>query len=221
MRSPNSLACVCLLFAACAGQPATPASNYDCAASNEPGVQTRLTMIRRLLEDNHPYAALAHLDASGIRGPTADLLRADILRRTERQNDAATIYRGLTGGCLAGPAYHGLGLISGQRGRSGESLDYFRRARLAQPVDPKIRNDFGYALLLAGDYDAARIEFATALDLAPDNRKAAHNLVLLHLLSGDDERAQSLAERRQIPPEEMAELRSEAARLKTVPGEKK
>ena len=179
-------------------------------------------MIRRLLDDNHPYAALAHLDAAGIRSPAADLLRADILRRTERQNDAATIYRGLLGGCLAGPAYHGLGLISGQRGRSSESLDYFRRARLAQPADPKIRNDFGYALLLAGDYDAARIEFATALDLAPDNRKAARNLVLLHLLSGEEERAEVLAERRQIPPEEMAELRGEAARLKTVaPGEKK
>lgn len=207
------------LLAGCQTQPLRPQDAATCANDGDAGTTTRLTMIRRVLDADQAYAALAHLDASGSRGPGADLLRADILRRLDRGSEAAALYRGLLSTCMVGAGHHGLGLLSGQQGKLTESLQHFRLAQLAQPADPRIRSDYGYALLLSGEREAARVEFMTALELAPDYRKAALNLALLHHLNGDPSRGEALARHHQASPEELAALRREAARLAKPSGD--
>lgn len=209
------------LLSGCQAQPPRPQDASNCANEGDAGTTTRLTMIRRVLDADQPYAALAHLDASGSHGPGADLLRADILRRLNRSDEASVLYNGLLSTCLVGAGYHGLGLVNGQQGKLAASLQYFRQARLAQPADPRIRSDYGYALLLSGDREAARVEFLTALELAPEHRKAALNLALLYHLNGDPARGDALARHHEASPEELAALHREAARLAPQSGDKR
>jgi len=56
-----------------------------------------------------------------------------------------------------------------------------------------VRNDLGYALLLAQRFDDARFEFLTVLELVPGDTRAARNLVLLTLREGRPDKAQELA----------------------------
>lgn len=192
----------------------------DCGQETDPGVGARLGMIRKLVESGRPYAALAHLDATNAKGPAADQLRADILRRTGRMDEARQLYQGLLSTCLAPAGHHGLGLLAGQEGRLKDSLDHLRQARRGLAADPRVRSDLGYALMLSGDLDGARFEFLTAQDLDPEDRKATLNLVLLYYRQGRTAEAEALGRRHQVDDKELAKLRQEAARLAGQQGDK-
>jgi tetratricopeptide (TPR) repeat protein len=203
--------CLMSLLGACVVQPLRPGNaEPDCGRPAEAGTQTRLNMIRKLLDTGHPYAALAHLDATGLQGPAAVQLRADILRRMGRLAEARARYEELLTTCMAGSGHHGLGLLAGQDGRIEDSVAHLRQASLALPVEARVRNDLGYALMLSNDLEAARFEFLTALDLDPEDRKAAHNLILLLHRQGETAAADALAERYRIGTEERTRLREEA-----------
>jgi Flp pilus assembly protein TadD len=210
MRIPAAL-CLVSLLAACVIQPTRPGNvEADCARPAEPGAQTRLAMIRKLLDTGHPYAALAHLDAADQPGLAATHLRADILRRIGRVAEARGHYGELLKTCMAGAGHHGLGLLAGQEGQLRESEVHLRQARLALPADARVRSDLGYALMLSDDLEGARFEFLTALDLDPENRRAASNLILLLHRQGDAAAADAVAERYRIDTEERKHLREEA-----------
>lgn len=200
---------LCLL--ACLAAPAWAAN--DCSDGAEAGAHTRLGMIRKLVGEGRPYAALAHLDASAAKGPAADQLRADILRRTGRSEEARALYQGLLSTCLAAAGQHGLGLLAGQEGRIEESLAYLRQARQGVPADARVRSDLGYALMLSGDLEGARYEFLTARELDPEDRKAALNLALLYYRQGKAAEADALGRRYQAGEAELDQLRGAAARL--------
>ncbi len=211
-----------ILLAGCGGQSAKPVeAAADCGRAAEPGALTRLAMIRKLLDGGHPYAALAHLDAEHVKGAAADELRADILRRIGKTAEARAIYQGLLSTCLAGAGHHGLGLLAGEEGRLSESVEHLRQARLALPADARVRSDLGYALLLSGDLEGAKLEFLTAQDLDPEDRQAALNLLLLFYRQGDAARAEAVAQRYHVDAEELTRLRAEAARLAAQQGEKR
>lgn len=211
-------ALLCLL-AGCASPPPRPgAADADCGRPAEAGSQTRLTMIRQLLDSGHPYAALAHLDAAAMRGPAAIHLRADILRRMGRLAEARGHYEQLLGTCMAGSGHHGLGLLAGQEGRLPESVAHLRQARLALPAEARVRNDLGYALMLSNDLEAARFEFLTALDLDPEDRRAALNLILLLHRQGDSTAADAVAERYRIDADERIRLREQAGSMAVPQG---
>lgn len=215
--------CLAGLLAACGGQPGkpSPAAEADCGRNADPGTLTRLAMIRKLLDGGHPYAALAQLDAAGVKGAAADELRADTLRRIGKTAEARALYRGLLATCLAGAGHHGLGLLAGEEGRLKESVDHLRQARQALPADARVRSDLGYALMLGGDLEGAELEFLTAQDLDPEDRKAALNLVLLFYRQGDTAHAEAVARRYKVGAEELARLRAEAAQLATQQGDKR
>lgn len=211
-------ALLCLL-AGCASPPPRPgAADADCGRPAEAGSQTRLTMIRQLLDSGHPYAALAHLDAAAMRGPAAIHLRADILRRMGRLAEARGHYEQLLGTCMAGSGHHGLGLLAGQKGRLPDSVAHLRQARLALPAEARVRNDLGYALMLSNDLEAARFEFLTALDLDPEDRRAALNLILLLHRQGDSTAADAVAERYRIDADERIRLREQAGSMAVPQG---
>lgn len=173
---------------------------------------TNLGLIRQMLANGKPHAALAFLDAGGIIHPQADVLRADSLRQSGRESQAAEIYRQLLNSCMSGYAYRGLGLIAANTGNIAEAVTHLRMASAALPTEHSIRNDYGYMLMLAGDNNAALHEFLTAVELVADYRQAAHNLLLLLYRNGDNQRAQAFAQQFGISAEELAHLQEMAHR---------
>ncbi len=198
---------------ACAGPLPGTGGREDapCGEARAAGDGTRLALIRQVLEEGKPYAALAQLDAIGLKGPDVDYLRAEALRRTGGDDEAAAIYRSLLGTCLKGQGHHGLGLVEAHAGRLQESLAELKLARQALPADPRVRNDLGYALLMVGDLGPARFEFLTALDLDPADRKAAANLVQLLFRAGERDKAESIAARYKLDADTVESLRRQAS----------
>lgn len=171
------------------------------------GDSSKLGIIRQMLQGGKPHAAIAYLDAAAIKAPQADLLRADGLRKTGRRAESDALYRQLTGSCVAGYAYQGLGLNASEQGKLAEAVRHLRAASAALPVDAAIRNDYGYALMSSGEREPALHEFLTAIELAPDHKRAAHNLVLLLTRNGDDAKAAAFAQRYGISADELEALR--------------
>lgn len=187
-----------------------PADKFEACKALPPTEGTKLGIIRQMLGSGKPHAAIAHLDAARIESPQSDLLRADSLRQTGRDREAAELYRKLLNTCVAGNAHQGLGLIASQTGNVREAIIQLGEASEALPVDPNIRNDYGYALLLADESEGALHEFLTAIELAPGHRQAAHNLLLLLFRTGETEKAASFAEQFGIGAAEVDRLKTQA-----------
>jgi Flp pilus assembly protein TadD len=177
-----------------------------------PASSTRLGLIRQMLTAGKPHAAIAYLDAAHLDVPQAALLRADGLRQTGREEEADRIYRKLLSSCVGGYAYQGLGLSASNAGKWRDAVAHLKAASAALPVDAAVRNDYGYALMLTGDHQTALHEFLTAIELAPNQRRAAHNLLLLLSRTGEDDKAAAFAEKVGISAEELAGIRQMAAR---------
>ena len=167
---------------------------------------TKIGLIRQMLDEGKPHAAIAHLDAARIFNPQADLLRADGLRQTGREMQAETIYKRLQSSCVAGYAYQGLGLIASQAGKLQEAISHLKTASAALPTEHTIRNDYGYALMMTGDSQPAVHEFLTAIELAAGYRQPAHNLILLLYRNGETDRAQAFASQFGIAADELGKL---------------
>jgi Flp pilus assembly protein TadD len=187
------------------------AEGSRCDGDLGPSGNTRLAAIQQLLQDGKPYAALAELDGLGAETPKASWLRADALRRIDRHAEAQARYTQLLNTCLAGQAFHGLGLLAAREGRLGPSIQSLTRARQLLPTDTRVRNDLGYALLLNRQWADAQFEFLTVLDLAPKDPRASRNLVLLAFLQGKQEAGQQLAQNLKVDPATVERLRQQAA----------
>jgi Flp pilus assembly protein TadD len=168
---------------------------------------TKLGLIRQMLTEGKPHAAIAYLDATGIKSEYAELLRSDGLRQTGRELQAQAIYEKLVNSCVSGYAYRGLGLIASHTGNLQEALRQLKVASNALPTEHTIRNDYGYVLMQSGQYEPALHEFLTAVELAPDYQQAAHNLILLLYKQGDTAKAEAFAKQFGIVAEEMQQLK--------------
>jgi Flp pilus assembly protein TadD len=215
-----AIALACSLGQAGAATPAADAASGKNLWGNEknsckdlpPASSTRLGLIRQMLTAGKPHAAIAYLDAARLDVPQAELLRADGLRQTGREEEADRIYRKLLSSCVGGYAYQGLGLSASNAGKWREAVSHLKAASAALPVDASVRNDYGYALMLTSDHQGALHEFLTAIELAPNQRRAAHNLLLLLSRTGEDDKAAAFAEKVGISAEELAGIRQMAAR---------
>lgn len=168
---------------------------------------TKLGLIRQMLADGKPHAAIAHLDAANIKSEEAALLRANGLRQTGRLPQAQAIYQQLRTSCVSGYAYQGLGLLAQKEGHVQASLRDLETASRLLPTEHTIRNDYGYVLMQSGNYELALHEFLTAVELAPGYRQAANNLILLLYRHGENERAETVARQFGVSTEEMQTLR--------------
>lgn len=189
-------------------------ASIDCNRGEKPEEKVKLQVIRQLMDSGKLYAALANLDAIAVHSPQETYLRAEILRQTGRSEVAIPLYKQLTKGCAAGYAYHGLGLISGKSGNINEALDFLSQARMKLPTNIDVRNDLGYAMFLSGQYEPARHEFLTALELDEKNEFSASNLVLLLLVTDQYDKAQSLAVRKKISGATFKELVAKATEIR-------
>lgn len=186
----------------------------SCGDDPKPEQNVKLDLIRQLMDSGKLYAALAHLDDTRSSSLQATYLRAEILRRTDHADMAETFYRKLLKSCLAGRGYHGLGLISGRKQRINEAIYYLQKAADELPVDLRVRNDLGYALLLGGRFDSAREEFLTVLELDGGDRLAASNMILLLSMMGKEQELRVFSEHLRIDAETVAQLQLQAEGIK-------
>ncbi|MDO0945097.1 hypothetical protein Q1373_05335 [Chromohalobacter salexigens] len=172
----------------------------------------QITLIRQMLDDDKPRAALAHLDSLSLEATGADLaeprlLRGEALRRTGKRDAADRIYDSLTATCLAADAWRGIARNQAARGDMATALASMRKARESRPIDAAIRNDLGYLHLLEGQPRQAEEEFLTALELSPNYARAARNLVMALYAQGNARQATRIAERYGIGQDDLELLR--------------
>lgn len=164
------------------------------------------------------YAALAHLDAFEARWPSradAILLRAHAQRETGQTEAAKASYGKLLDGPLAARAYHGLGLIAMRAGNLEEGSTALNRAAALAPTDAAILGDQGYAYLMLGKIDDARLALFKAAELDDGNKRIGANLALLLVLSGKIEQAHDLMQRYNLAPRAREEILARAAEVRT------
>lgn len=207
-----------LLLSACAQlgpqQQNTGRQSADaCGQDVDADSSVKLDVIEELMAQNRMHAALAHLDELGSDALQATYLRAEILRQSERPDEAGEYYQTLKDTCLKGWAHHGLGLIAGRQGQLDLALEELSFAADTLPIEPRVRNDYGYALLLNGDFQQARREFLTTLELDERAALAETNMVLLLFASGEPQKAAAFAKRVEMDTQTLAELEKQANKL--------
>ncbi len=213
----SGLLLTAILAGSCASDrgPAPVATEVRKELTGKEGPKLHLELIEKMLEGGRAHAALAHLDSLGpdAARPEAQLLRAEALRRTGQLEAAWKVYEPLLHSAVAAPAWRGLGLIKADQGDLVTSIAWLRRARDLSPTAGRIRNDLGYALLLNGELEQARIELVTALELEGGVR-AARNLVLVLLIEGQPTAADRVARRHEIDAAAVDRLRRRADRMR-------
>lgn len=194
---------------------------YDDAVLDEQTLAQKpevyLQLIAGMQQRGLYYASLAHLDAFDARWPRradAALLRANALRETEQTEAARALYQNLLNGRLAAQAQHGLGLIAMKAGDLEEGSAALNRAAALAPVDVAILGDQGYAYLMLGKYQEARVALFKAAELDAANKRIGANLVLLMELTGQFGQAQELMQRYDLSPRVRDEILARAAEIK-------
>lgn len=183
--------------------------------------KVHLDLIRKMLDQGQYYAALAHIQAQMRQAGSTDelrLLEADARRQLDQRLEAQAIYRELLKTRFTAEAYHGLGLTNVKTDLR-TAVWQLQQAAQRQPANSEMRNDLGYALMIARRYSEALPELATAveLDAASGSTKARNNLILLMLVTGDEAKAQSLAQQGGVSAEALAGLRRQAQSLNRKP----
>lgn len=201
-----------LMLSACATTPnalLSPSGRVDGPASR----QVHTDLVREMIAQGRYYAALAHIEELQKRNGPRDellLLHARVLARLDRNEQAESEYRQLLGSAYEGEARHGLGLLYARQNHR-ISLEYLKQAARLRPTDPDIRNDYGYALLTGGQYPVARLELATAFELASNVDKYRNNYVLSLLLFKDEAEIRRIAQRSGLSDKTLENLRAQAA----------
>lgn len=224
MRAGMMLLVVALLLGGCMNAAVRPggerttalAADTDCAELKD-GERLKLGLIEDELKAGRPRAAMAHLDAlpeDAAARPLAQYLRAESHRQVKEYDSAVALYRRLSEGCLPGAGHHGLGLVAAARRDLDGAVKHLLRAREMLAADPRVRNDYGYALLLSGRPAEARVEFETALELSAGEGRAARNLLLAMLVAGEEQAAQRYGRSLKLSDAETRRLQRHAMALR-------
>lgn len=176
-------------------------------------------LIRSMLDQGQYYASLAHVQQRRTSGggdrQVLTYLEAEARRGLGQIAAADALYQNLLRSSLAGEAYHGLGLLHA-RTDPARSIGFLREAAKLRPTDADVRNDLGYALLMARRDREALHELATAVELAPESDKARNNLLLLMMVQGNETAVNRITREAMVPVETIAHLRQQARTLNTA-----
>jgi tetratricopeptide (TPR) repeat protein len=178
---------------ACANHSSTSSSSdisqfkpkVRCSANVDPENQVGLEMVDTLMARGRNYAALATLQDNKQESQEYWRRYGQLLAKTGDLDRARLIFEELKEKCGNGEAYHGLGMVALKNGDLSQSIPYFERALNLLPASPSIRNDYGYALMLAGDDEAAQLHLRTALELENGKGKSRQNLAIAYYLAGN------------------------------------
>ena len=93
-------------------------------------------------------------------------------------------------------------------------IRYLREATRRKPTHAVMRSDLGFALMQAGDYDAAMLELSTAVELdVSGGARARNNLILLMLVQDKEKDAVRLAARAGLDETALNGLRAKAEQM--------
>jgi protein O-GlcNAc transferase len=122
----------------------------------------------------------------------AQFERALAAHRSGRLADAETLYRDILRADPRNlPALRSLGFLEGQRGRYAEAALLLGAVQEQTPQDEATLKDYGHALMLAGQGDAALAAYDRLLAMRPDAVEVLYNRALI--LSGQGRTADALA----------------------------
>lgn len=215
-----------LSVAACAtpqrrddGDSSPPSTLRGAPAESAAGRSIHVELVQGMLKQKKYYAALAHVqELQNQNGATPELryLEAEARRALGQVKSAETLYRGLLRSDYAAEAYQGLGLLYAPSNLP-LAVQQLQQAVQRRPADAGMRNDLGYALTVAGRYQEALPQLATAVELAPQDPQALNNLVVLLLVTRDEAGAKKMAAQGGIGPEALDALRRQAKALAQKP----
>lgn len=164
--------------------------------------KTYLGLIEQMQQTGNWYASLAHTEAFvKLHGVSADvqLLRADALRNTLQFDAAHQLYVSLLSTPVASRAYRGMGLLQASQGRYSQAVEALEQARKLNPIDAHVLSDMGYAYMLDGQLEPARLPLMQAAQLAPDSARVQLNLAIFLLASGQADAGSRLIQQLQLP----------------------
>ena len=196
------------------GKPAINGTAADEAQTLAQKPDLYLQLIAGMQQRGLYYASLAHLDVFEARWPgqaNAALLRANALRESGQTEAARAAYDSLLNGPLAARGYHGLGLIAVRSGRVEDGSTALNRAAELAPTDATILGDQGYAFLLLGKFEQARLSLFKAAELDSGDKRIGANLALLLALSGKPGQAQEIMQRYDLAPRVRQDILARAA----------
>ncbi|WP_205683750.1 tetratricopeptide repeat protein [Cupriavidus malaysiensis] len=175
-----------------------------------------LALIEKMQQQDLYFASLAHIDAFQQRfgaGPEILALRAEALRETGQDAAATEAYQALARQGGAARAHHGLGLIAGRQGDFGKAVQELRQASAADPTNPRIASDLGYALMRTGALQEARVPVMQALQLDGSNLKVVGNAAVWLIADGKRGQATALMQKAALPEAARSAIRREAERI--------
>lgn len=214
----------CLLLGACSlptrlDDPDSAPMQSRAASASAEDAQGMLhaELIQEMLAQGQYYAALAHIQQmTRDRGDSPELryLEAEARRKLGQQREPEALYRGLLRNrAYSGLAYQGLGLLAAARDDLKTAVQHLRVAAERRPTDAEVRNDLGYALMLAGRYQEALPEIATAAELDGGRDRSRNNLLVLLMLKRDEAGIKRMVADSGISEQELARLRAQAQSL--------
>lgn len=182
-----------VLMAGCALQPPAQQTadqrlelkNVSCDTDVQPEQQVELDLIGRLMKADENHAALAQLESKPLSTEGHWLRYGQLLATTGELGKAQTVFQTLVNQCHTGRAEHGLGMVLLKENEVDAALTHLRIARERDPADSDVRNDYGYVLLLVGQYKKAAFELRTAMELGDGKGPVRENLAVAYLLTHD------------------------------------
>jgi Flp pilus assembly protein TadD len=174
--------------------------------------QLHADLVREMIAQGRYYAALAHIQEIEKSQPAGDelrLLKAQVLAKLGRRQEAEQGYGSLMHGPLEGEARHGLGLLYADSNYP-LSLQYLQTAATLLPTSAEVRNDLGYALLVGGYYPEGRLQLATAYELDAAATRNRNNYVLALLLVRDEASVRKLVSAGVVTQKQVIALRKTA-----------
>lgn len=175
------------------GRSGDAAHAYRRALALDPQHALALCDLAKLRFSQGEAEFLSELEAAEQAAPQSAVatgLRAQLLLKAERPEEAAAAYRLACQRSPQSPAYFdGLGQALCQLGHFDEALQAHRQALALNPRDPHLHNHLARTLLAAGQPAAAAEQAQTALALAPDDQLSVALLGLAWRLLGDPREA--------------------------------
>ncbi|WKU19599.1 hypothetical protein [Advenella alkanexedens] len=193
----------------------------DDARKKAPEKEQLLIMTIKEAQDQGRYfASLAFIDEYAVKygkSPDVEILRAEALRKTDQHAQSEKIYRSLTKTNQKARAWHGLGLMAGQRGDLVEAAKNLENASSASPSDAVILSDLAYARMRIGDIEGARIPIGKAAELMPQNPKVLSNMALYLLVRGATPAAEQVMKSANLGQQARQEIYAIADQVRRLP----
>ncbi|MBU58751.1 MAG: hypothetical protein CL543_07705 [Alcanivorax sp.] len=212
-----------LLATGCAYQPPSPDNlntgapeNLTCNAKIQPEEQVQLDRVDTLMARDHNHAALAQLEARPLSTVDHWVRYGQLKASTGRLDEAERIFRGLVRQCESGRGHHGLGMVLLKKDEVMAALDQLEQARRATPASAQVRNDYGYVLLMVGEYQDAAYELRTAMELGDGQGPVRQNLAVAYLLTENWAGLQWMTQEYDFDGEERAYAERLAATFRSV-----